>query len=85
MRHQRLAHLKSALYGDLDRVKRVIRLGGYVASSGDFIGQSQVINGASELMVDIFGDAGRYARAAVGVNILPLCAAVELEGLFEAS
>jgi len=80
-----LAHLKSALYGDLDRVKRVIRLGGYVASSGDFIGQSQVINGASDLMVDIFGDTGRHARAAVGVNILPLCAAVELEGLFEAS
>jgi len=80
-----LAQLKSALDGDLDRVRRVVRLGGFVASADDFTGQPQVINGASDLMVDVFGDAGRHARAAVGVNVLPLGAAVELEGLFEAS
>jgi enamine deaminase RidA (YjgF/YER057c/UK114 family) len=80
-----LAQLKSALDGDLDRVRRVVRLGGFVASSGDFTGQPQVINGASDLMVDVFGDSGRHARAAVGVNVLPLGASVELEGLFEAS
>ena len=64
---------------------RGTRLGGFVASADDFTGQPQVINGASDLMVDVFGDAGRHARAAVGVNVLPLGAAVELEGLFEAS
>jgi enamine deaminase RidA (YjgF/YER057c/UK114 family) len=80
-----LAQLKSALDGDLGRVSRVIRLGGFVASAGDFTSQPQVINGASDLMVDVFGEAGRHARAAVGVNVLPLGAAVELEGLFEAS
>lgn len=80
-----LAQLKSALDGDLQRVSRVVRLGGFVASAEDFTGQPQVINGASDLMVDVFGDAGRHARAAVGVNVLPLDAAVELEGLFEAN
>ncbi len=79
-----LAQLRAALDGDLNRVKRVVRLGGFVASADDFSGQSQVINGASDLMVDLFGDAGRHARAAVGVNVLPLGAAVEVEGLFEA-
>ena len=79
-----LAQLRAALDGDLNRVKRVVRLGGFVASAGDFTAQPQVINGASDLMVDLFGDAGRHARAAVGVNILPLGAAVEVEGLFEA-
>ena len=80
-----LAHLRSALDGELDRVRRVVRLGGFVASAEDFTAQPQVINGASDLMVDVFGEAGRHARAAVGVNVLPLGAAVELEGLFEAS
>lgn len=80
-----LAQLRTALDGDLNRVKRVVRLGGFVASVGDFTAQPQVINGASDLMVDVFGDAGRHARAAVGVNVLPLNAAVEVEGLFEAS
>ncbi len=79
-----LAQLRAALDGELDRVRRVVRLGGFVASAEDFTGQPQVINGASDLMVDVFGEAGRHARAAVGVNVLPLGAAVELEGLFEA-
>ncbi len=79
-----LAQLRAALDGDLNRVKRVVRLGGFVASAGDFIAQPQVINGASDLMVDLFGDLGRHARAAVGVSVLPLGAAVEVEGLFEA-
>jgi enamine deaminase RidA (YjgF/YER057c/UK114 family) len=77
-----LAQLSGALDGDLDRVTRVVRLGGFVASAPDFTAQPQVINGASDLMVDVFGDAGRHARAAVGVNVLPLDAAVEVEGLF---
>ncbi len=80
-----LAQLRSALDGDLDRVRRVVRLGGFVASAEDFTGQPQVVNGASDLMVEVFGDAGRHARAAVGVNVLPLGAAVEIEGLFEVS
>ncbi len=80
-----LAQLRAALDGELDRVARVVRLGGFVASADDFTGQPQVINGASDLMVEVFGEAGRHARAAVGVNVLPLGAAVELEGLFETS
>jgi enamine deaminase RidA (YjgF/YER057c/UK114 family) len=79
-----LAQLRAALDGDLNRVTGVVRLGGFIASAGDFIAQPQVMNGASDLLVDIFGDAGRHARAAVGVNVLPLNAAVEVEGLFEA-
>ncbi len=79
-----LAQLAGALDGDLDRVTRVVRLGGFVASAPDFTAQPQVVNGASDLMVEVFGDAGRHARAAVGVNVLPLDAAVEVEGLFEA-
>ncbi|MCZ6495310.1 MAG: RidA family protein, partial [Alphaproteobacteria bacterium] len=58
---------------------------GFVASAEDFTAQPQVIDGASDLMVEVFGEAGRHARAAIGVNVLPLGAAVELEGLFEAS
>lgn len=80
-----LAQLKTALDGDLGRITRVVRLGGFVASADDFTAQPQVMNGASDLMVDLFGEAGRHARAAVGVNVLPLGAAVEVEGLFEAS
>ena len=78
-----LAQLSGALDGDLDRITRVVRLGGFVASAPDFTAQPQVINGASDLMVEVFGDAGRHARAAVGVNVLPLNAAVEVEGLFQ--
>ena len=78
-----LTHLKTACGGDLDRVKRVLRLGGFVNSTPDFIQMPQVVNGASDLMVEVFGDAGRHARAAVGVASLPLGVAVEVEAMFE--
>ena len=78
-----LTHLKSACGGDLDRVKRVLRLGGFVNSTPDFTQMPQVVNGASDLMVEVFGDAGRHARAAVGVASLPLGVAVEVEAMFE--
>jgi len=66
---------------DLDRVKRVIKLGGFVNSTPDFTDQPKVVNGASDLMQDVFGDAGRHARAAVGVPALPLGAAVEVDAI----
>jgi enamine deaminase RidA (YjgF/YER057c/UK114 family) len=78
-----LAHLRVAAGGDLDRVKRCLRLGGFVNCMPDFTDMPQVVNGASDLMVEVFGDAGRHARAAVGVNSLPAGVAVEVEGLFE--
>jgi enamine deaminase RidA (YjgF/YER057c/UK114 family) len=78
-----LAHVRAALDGDLDRVVRVVRLGGFVNSTEDFTQQPQVVNGASDLMVEVFGDAGRHARAAVGVNALPFGTAVEVEAVFE--
>jgi enamine deaminase RidA (YjgF/YER057c/UK114 family) len=78
-----LAHLKVALDGDLDRVVRTVRLAGYVNSMPDFVGQSQVMNGASDLFVDLLGDAGRHTRMAVGVSALPYDVAVEVEGIFE--
>lgn len=77
-----LAQANTAL-GDLDRVRRVVRLGGFVASANGFTDQPKVVNGASDLMVEVFGDAGRHARAAVGVNVLPLGAAVEVEAIIE--
>jgi len=77
-----LTQLKAACEGDLSRVKQCVRLGGFVNCGPDFIDQPKVINGASDLMVDVFGDAGRHARAAVGVNALPLNAAVEIEAIF---
>ncbi len=67
----------------LDAVTRVVRLGGFVASTPDFFDQPKVVNGASDLMVDIFGDKGRHARAAVSSPALPLGAAVEVDGMFE--
>lgn len=78
-----IAQVKAACGGDLDRVKRVVRLGGFVNCTDDFTEQPQVINGASDLMAEVFGDAGKHARAAVGVNTLPLGVAVEVEGMFE--
>jgi len=78
-----LAQLKVACDGDLDRVARVVRLGGFVAGTADFTDQPKVINGASDLMVEVFGDGGKHARAAVGCPSLPLNAAVEVEGMFE--
>jgi enamine deaminase RidA (YjgF/YER057c/UK114 family) len=78
-----LAHLKVAAGGDLDRVKRVLRLGGFVNCTPEFTDMPQVVNGASDLMVQVFGDAGKHARAAVGVTSLPLGVAVEVEAMFE--
>lgn len=78
-----LAQLKAACGGDLDRVRRVVRLGVFVASADGFADQPKVANGASDLMVEVFGDKGKHARAAVGVNALPLGVAVEAEGTFE--
>lgn len=75
-----LAQLKAAL-GSLDRVERVVKLGAFVNSAGDFTDHPKVANGASELMADVFGDAGRHARAAVGVPALPLGAAVEVDAI----
>ena len=78
-----IAQVKAACGGDLDRVTRVVKLGGFVASADDFNGQPGVINGASDLMVEVFGDAGRHARFAVGTNALPLGCIVEIDGVFE--
>jgi enamine deaminase RidA (YjgF/YER057c/UK114 family) len=78
-----LAHAKTACDGDLDRVKRVLRLGGFVNCMPEFTQMPQVVNGASDLMVELFGDAGKHARAAVGVASLPLGVAVEVEAMFE--
>ena len=78
-----IAHLKTAAGGDLDRVRRCVRLAGYVNSTPDFLAQSQVMNGASDVFLDVFGDAGRHARMAVGVAALPYDVAVEVEGVFE--
>ena len=78
-----LVHLKAACNGDLDRVRRVVRLGGFVACAPDFTQHAQVMNGASDLAVAVFGDPGRHARTTIGVAALPLDAAVEVEGMFE--
>jgi len=77
-----LAAAKAAL-GDLDRVVRVVKLGGFVNSTPDFTDQPKVVNGASDLMAEAFGDAGKHARAAVGVGSLPRGVAVEVEAIFE--
>jgi enamine deaminase RidA (YjgF/YER057c/UK114 family) len=78
-----VALLRAELEGDLDRVVRCVRIAGYVNSVPDFVAQSQVINGASDLFVEIFQHAGRHTRMAVGVSALPYDVAVEVEGLFE--
>ena len=77
-----LAQLRAHL-GSLDRVVRAVRVGGFVASAPGFTDQPKVINGASQLLLDVFGDAGRHARTAVGVAELPLGVPVEVEFLFE--
>ena len=79
-----LAQLKAAL-GDLDKVTRVVRLGGFINSATGFADGPKVMNGASDLMVAVFGDKGRHARTTVGVAALPMNAAIEVEGLFEVS
>ena len=77
-----LAQLKSAVNGDLNKVTKVVKLGGFVNSAPDFTEQPSVINGASDLLVELFGEKGRHARTAVGAN-LPLGVAVEIDGIFE--
>lgn len=79
-----LAQVKAAV-GDLDKVVRVVRLGGFVNSAPTFVDGPKVLNGASDLMVEVFGDKGRHARSTVGVAALPADAAVEVEGMFEVS
>tara|TARA_B100001057_G_scaffold475991_1_gene543400 strand:+ start:156 stop:617 length:462 start_codon:yes stop_codon:yes gene_type:complete len=75
-----LAQLKAEI-GSLDRVERIVKLGGFVASTPDFTDQHKVVNGASDLMFDVFGEKGRHARAAVGVPSLPVGAAVEVDAV----
>jgi enamine deaminase RidA (YjgF/YER057c/UK114 family) len=78
-----LAHLTAACGGDLDRVSRVLRLGGFVNSTPEFTDAPKCVNGASDLMVAVFGEAGRHARAAVSVASLPAGAAVEVDAVIE--
>ncbi|MBN8830934.1 MAG: RidA family protein [Sphingomonadales bacterium] len=75
-----VAQIKAAL-GDLDRVERIVKLGAFVASTADFTDQPKVANGASEMMVRIFGEAGRHARSAVSVPVLPLDASVGIDAI----
>jgi enamine deaminase RidA (YjgF/YER057c/UK114 family) len=78
-----IAQASSALDGDLDRVRRVVKVTGFVNAAPGFTQHPEVINGASELFAEIFGDAGRHARAAVGASSLPRNVAVEVEAIFE--
>lgn len=77
-----IAQLRAACGGDLDRVAQVVKLAGFVNATPDFSQHPQVINGCSDLMVSVFGDKGRHARAAVGAGSLPLGVQVEIEGVF---
>ncbi|MCR5875434.1 RidA family protein [Phenylobacterium sp. J426] len=78
-----IAQMKAACDGDLDRVVRVVKLGGFVQAGPDFFDIPQVVNGCSDLMVEVFGDAGRHARSAVGVYRLPLNFAVEVDAVVQ--
>ena len=78
-----IAQVRQACDGDLDRLVRVVKLTGFVNSTPDFTDQPKVVNGASDLMVEVFGERGRHARSAIGVAALPLGVAVEVEGVFE--
>ncbi|WP_170370273.1 RidA family protein [Ruegeria arenilitoris] len=78
-----LAQVKAACGGDIDKLVRVIKLTGFVNSTADFTDQPQVINGASDFLVQALGDAGRHSRSAVSAASLPLGVAVEIEGIFE--
>ena len=78
-----LAQLKSACGGDIERLKRVVKLTGFVNSTGDFDEQPKVINGASDFLVEALGDRGRHARSAVSAASLPFGVAVEIEAIFE--
>ncbi len=77
-----LAQLKIACGGDLDRVVQVVRLGGFIACVPEFTSHASIMNGASDMAVAVFDDAGRHARSTIGVPSLPLDAAVEVEGMF---
>jgi enamine deaminase RidA (YjgF/YER057c/UK114 family) len=76
-----IAQMKAACDGDLDRIARIVKLGGFVQAGAGFFEIPQVVNGASDLMVEVFGDAGRHARSAVGVYRLPLNFAVEVDAV----
>jgi len=78
-----ISQLKSACEGDLEKVKSCIKINGYVNSTDNFLDQPKVINAASEIIANVFGEKGKHARAAVSVNSLPLGAAVEIESIFE--
>jgi enamine deaminase RidA (YjgF/YER057c/UK114 family) len=78
-----IARLKAACGGDLDRVVRCVKLVGFVNAVPEFGDHPKVVNGASDLVVKLFGDAGRHARSAVGMGSLPFGVAVEVEGVFE--
>ncbi|GGL56883.1 RidA family protein [Wenxinia marina] len=78
-----LAQVRRACEGDLSRLKRVVKLTGFVNSTADFTDQPKVVNGASDLLVELLGDAGRHARSAVSAASLPLGVAVEIEGVFQ--
>jgi enamine deaminase RidA (YjgF/YER057c/UK114 family) len=80
-----IAQIKAAAGGDLDRVTRIIRLGGFVAGTAEFTDQPKVVNGASDLIVEVFGDIGRHARTAVGAPSLPLNVPVEIDAIVELS
>jgi len=78
-----LAQVKAACGGDIERLVRVVKLTGFVNSTGDFTQQPQVINGASDFLVEALGDVGRHSRSAVSAASLPMGVAVEIEGIFE--
>jgi enamine deaminase RidA (YjgF/YER057c/UK114 family) len=78
-----LAHACAVCAGDWSRLKRMVKLGGFVQCAPEFTDQPKVVNGASDLMMEVFGEAGRHARIAVGAPALPLGAAVEIDGIFQ--
>lgn len=78
-----IAQVKAACGGDLDRVARVLKLNGFVNAPAGFTDQPRVVNGASDLMVDVFGEAGRHARSAIGMGSLPFDASVEIDAMVE--
>ena len=78
-----IAQAQAAADGDLDKIKRVVKLGGFVSATPDFTDHPKVVNGASDLMAEVFGEAGKHARFAMGAGSLPLGVAVEVDGVFE--
>ncbi|MGA8698416.1 MAG: RidA family protein, partial [Xanthobacteraceae bacterium] len=78
-----LPHLRQACDGDLDRIIRCVEIGGFVNSTPDFAEHPSVLNGASEFLVEVFGEAGRHTRFAIGVSSLPFNFAIEVKGIFE--